>query len=80
LYSKKTKLGMVAHAFNPSMGGRGKQISEFETSLVYKVGSRTARDTQRKKKNKKQTNKTTKKTSISFLNKFYKMCHNGSDS
>jgi hypothetical protein len=37
---------------------RGRQISEFEASLVYKVSSRTARATQRnpvKKKNKKQT-------------------------
>jgi hypothetical protein len=28
-------------------GGRGRQISEFEASLVYKVSSRTARDIQR---------------------------------
>jgi hypothetical protein len=37
---------VVAHAFNPSTqhsGGRGKQISEFEASLVYRVSSRTAR-------------------------------------
>jgi hypothetical protein len=29
---------MVAHAFNPSThsGGRGRRISEFEASLVYK--------------------------------------------
>jgi hypothetical protein len=27
--------------------GRGRQISEFEASLVYKVSSRTARATQR---------------------------------
>jgi hypothetical protein len=45
-------------------GGRGRQISEFEASLVYKVSSRTPRATQRnpvsknKNKNKnKQTNK-----------------------
>ena len=41
------------------MGGRGRQISEFEASLVYKVSSRTARVIQRNpvlKKNKK-TNK-----------------------
>jgi hypothetical protein len=49
------------------LGGRGRQISEFEASLVYKVSSRTARDIQRnpvskKKKNKKQkTNKNQKK-------------------
>jgi hypothetical protein len=39
--------------------GRGRGISEFEASLVYRVSSRTARATQRtpvsrgKKKNKK---------------------------
>jgi hypothetical protein len=34
---------VVAHA----LGGRGRQISELEASLVYKVSSRTARATQR---------------------------------
>jgi hypothetical protein len=29
------------------LGGRGRQISEFEASLVYKVSSRTARVIQR---------------------------------
>jgi hypothetical protein len=29
------------------LGGRGRQIFEFEASLVYKVSSRTARTTQR---------------------------------
>ena len=66
---------MVAHTFISSnqeaeagwslsqpSGGRGRWISEFEASLVYKVSSRTARATQRnpvlrKTKNKKQTNK-----------------------
>ena len=29
---------VVAHAFNPStQGGRGRQISEFKASLVYRV-------------------------------------------
>jgi hypothetical protein len=36
------------------LGGRGRWISEFEASLVYRVSSRTARATQRKTKNKKQ--------------------------
>jgi hypothetical protein len=50
---------MVAHAFNPS---RGKQISEFEANLVYRVSSRTARATQRNPVSKnKQTNKQTNK-------------------
>ena len=39
---------VVAHACNPStLGGRGRQISEFEASLVYRVSSRTARAIQR---------------------------------
>jgi hypothetical protein len=29
------------------LGGRGRQISEFEASLVYRVSSRTSRTTQR---------------------------------
>jgi hypothetical protein len=29
------------------LGGRGRQISEFEASLVYRVSSRTARTIQR---------------------------------
>jgi hypothetical protein len=41
------------------LGGRGRRISEFEASLVYKVRSRTARATQRNpvlKNKNKQTN------------------------
>jgi hypothetical protein len=38
---------------------RGRQISEFKASLVYKMSSRTARATQRNPVSKnKQTNKT----------------------
>jgi hypothetical protein len=59
------------------LGGRGRWISEFEASLVYRVSSRTARATQRnpvsknknknkktkqKQKNKKTKNKTKQKT------------------
>jgi hypothetical protein len=44
------------------LGGRGRQISEFEASLVYRVSSRTARATQRNpvsiKQNKTKQNKT----------------------
>jgi hypothetical protein len=41
------------------LGGRGRQISDFEANLVYKVSSRTARATQRNSvsKKQKQTNK-----------------------
>jgi hypothetical protein len=47
------------------LGGRGRQISEFEASLVYRVSSRTARAIQKnpvskKKKKKTKQNKTNK--------------------
>jgi hypothetical protein len=43
--------------------GRGRWISEFEASLVYKVSSRTARATQRNPvlKNQKEKRKRKKK-------------------
>jgi hypothetical protein len=41
------------------LGGRGRQISEFEDSLVYRVSSRTARAIQRNPVSKTTT--TTKK-------------------
>jgi hypothetical protein len=47
------------------LGGRGRQISEFQASLVYRVSSRTARATQRNpvsKKKKKNMNKKQNKT------------------
>jgi hypothetical protein len=44
------------------LGGRGRRISEFEASLVYRVSSRTARATERnpvsEKQNKTKQNKT----------------------
>jgi hypothetical protein len=51
------------------LGGRGRWISEFEASLVYKVSSRTARTIQRnpalknkqKEKRKKEKKKKKKK-------------------
>jgi hypothetical protein len=54
------------------LGGRGRRISEFEASLVYRVSSRTARATQKKtlsqktkkakqNKNEKQNKTITKK-------------------
>ena len=39
---------VVAHDWNPNtLRGRGRQISEFEASLFYRVSSRTARAIQR---------------------------------
>ena len=52
------------------MGGRGRRISEFEASLVYRVSSRTARATQRNpvsKKQKTKQNKKQNKTKVSDL-------------
>jgi hypothetical protein len=43
------------------LGGRGRRISAFEASLVYKVSSRTARATQKNSVSNKQTNKQTEK-------------------
>jgi hypothetical protein len=54
------------------LGGRGRWISEFEASLVYKMSSRTARDykkylSQKKQKTKtKKQNKQTKKNKSKF--------------
>jgi hypothetical protein len=47
------------------LGGRGRRVSEFEDSLVYKVSSRTARAIQRnpvlKRRKKKKVNLKKKK-------------------
>jgi hypothetical protein len=43
------------------LGGRGRWISEFEASLVYRVSSRTARTTQRNTVSEKNKNKQTNK-------------------
>jgi hypothetical protein len=37
------------------LGGRGRQISEFEASLVYRVSARTARAAQRNPVSKNKT-------------------------
>jgi hypothetical protein len=53
------------------LGGRGRHISEFEASLVYKVSSKTARATRRNpvsKNQKKQSNKQTKKNHTNPIN------------
>jgi hypothetical protein len=43
------------------LGGRGRWISEFQDSLVYRVSSRTARAIQRNPVSKKQKTKNKKK-------------------
>jgi hypothetical protein len=39
------------------LGGRGRRISEFEASLVYRVSSRTARATHRETLSQKKEKK-----------------------
>jgi hypothetical protein len=57
------------------LAGRGRQISEFEASLVYKVISRTVKATQRnpvsKQTNKQTTNNNNKR--LSSKNSYKKM-------
>jgi hypothetical protein len=49
------------------LGGRGRQISEFEASLVYKVSSRTARATQRNPVSKKKKKKNPKDKNLKYI-------------
>jgi hypothetical protein len=56
------------------LGGRGRQISEFEGSLVYRVSSRTDRAIQRNpvsKKKKKKKDKTTINENVTDANYKY---------
>ena len=45
--TRTADLGVVAHSFIPDSGGRGRQISELEHSLVCRASSWTVRTTQR---------------------------------
>jgi hypothetical protein len=66
----KTKTKTKTKQNKKMLGGRGRRISEFEASLVYKVSSRTTMAIQRNpvSKNKtKQKNKNNKKKSILFI-------------
>jgi hypothetical protein len=69
---------VVAHAFNPStrrrqeaggrrQRGRGRQISEFKASLVYKVSSRLYRETLSPPPKKNKANKQTKTNKQNML-------------
>jgi hypothetical protein len=48
---------MVTHAFDLSTRERGRQTSEFEASLIYRVSSRTARAIQRNPVSKQKKKK-----------------------
>jgi hypothetical protein len=64
-HRKKPGLIFKRNASFQHLGGKGRQISEFEASLVYRVSSKTARATQRNPV-LKQTNKQTNKQKCSF--------------
>jgi hypothetical protein len=51
------------------LGGRGRWISEFEASLVYRVSSRTARAIQRNPVSKNNNKKIPKKRESSMPSK-----------
>ena len=67
---------MLEHDFNPSKhsGGRARGISEFEDSLIYKVSSWTARETQRNSVSEVKKKKRNRKIEQILLNrvKIYK--------
>jgi hypothetical protein len=49
------------------LGGRGRRISEFEASLVYRVSSRTVRATQRNPVSRKMKKIKNKKDILSSV-------------
>jgi hypothetical protein len=53
------------------LGGRGRRISEFEASLVYKVSSRTTRAIQKNPVSKKQKTPKTTTTKTERKNPLY---------
>jgi hypothetical protein len=57
------------------LGGRGRRISEFEASLVYKVSSRTARAIQRNPVSKNQKKKNRLKTDYNGLCFIFQKCN-----
>jgi hypothetical protein len=52
------------------LGGKGRRISEFKASLVYKVSSRTARAIQRNPVSKKTKKRKKRKKEGKRLNNF----------
>jgi hypothetical protein len=59
------------------LGGRGRWISEFKASLVYRVSSRTARAKQRNRVLKNQTNKQTNKKPNRYKKMSDSLCRYG---
>jgi hypothetical protein len=55
-----------SHLYSQHLGGRGRWISEFESSKVYRVSSRTVRATQRNPVSKIQNKQTKEKELINI--------------
>jgi len=70
VYEKKSTKGKHGGDGSESLesqhsGGRGRWVSKFEASVVYRVCSRIARDTQRNPVSKQQQQKTkTRKVTV----------------
>jgi hypothetical protein len=58
-------MGVECTPLIPALGRRGRQIPEFEVSLLYRASSRTARNTQRNPVSQKYLNKQMKRDQIS---------------
>jgi hypothetical protein len=61
------------------LGGRGRRISEFEASLVYKVSSRTARAIQTNPVSKNQKNKTKQQQQKTYRIRMVEQVHRSFD-
>jgi hypothetical protein len=57
LYTENPKQSTKKLLESQHLGGRGRWISEFEASLIYKVSSRAARTTQRNPVSEKKISK-----------------------
>jgi hypothetical protein len=55
------------------LGGRGRWISEFEASLVYKVSSRTVRATEKPCLEKPKKKKKKKKSAVALQLKYLQL-------
>jgi hypothetical protein len=60
----KIHMGSQGLQTEANLGGRGRRVSEFEASLVYRVSSRTARTTQKNPVFKNQKPKKEKRKEI----------------
>jgi hypothetical protein len=62
------------------LGDRGRRISEFEASLFYKVSSRTARATEKKKRKEERGRKEGRKQASKLAKQAMRNKHSSMDS